>query len=518
MVDNETIKNPILKLEGLTKTFPGTVALDSVDFELLEGEVHALVGQNGAGKSTLVKILAGIYAQDKGEIRVAGRVIDHLTPKISYNLGLRFIHQELKLVPQFNAAENVVLGDPYPCFLGTRLINWSALNKRVAQLFRELSIDLNPRSSIQELTFAEKWLIAIARAFYSRGRILVLDEPTSSLTGKEVEILFDLIKKLRAKGTAVIYISHRLEEVFELTDRITVLRDGQKVGTYSAEAVDLSTLVKYMVGRETQKLYPSVVPMERKESPVLEIRRLTTEDGRLRGVSFDVRAGEVVGLGGLLGAGQTDIAHLLFGIERSHWTGSIALNGKPYRPHSTAHAIRNRLALVPEERHSQGLVLNMGIHENVILPSLSRFIIAPILPLLNHRKIRRITEDQIASLNIKATTFKQEVASLSGGTQQKVVLAKWLLREPRLFIMNDPTRGIDIATKAELYRLVRKLAASGSAILFISSDMEELAGVCDRVLVMYKGALAGELKGENLIAHKIMEYCYTGAAASQVTQ
>ena len=500
----------IVGLREITKTFPGTVALDQVDFELQVGEIHALVGQNGAGKSTLVKILAGIYPKDSGRIAFEGKSVEHLSPRLSHTLGMRFIHQELNLVPQFNVAENIVLGDPYPVRWKTHLIHWSSLNQRVLKLLEDLGISIDPRRSIQELTIAEQWIVAIARALYSRGKVLIMDEPTSSLSRKEVQDLFNLVRSLAVKGTSVIYISHRLEEVFELAERITVLKDGKKVGTYQVEELDLRGLVQQMVGGKPQELFPDFERRDREGKKVLEVRKLSTIDGRLNDVSFTVEEGEVVGLTGLLGAGQSDVAYLLFGVDRVGTQGTLLLDGKPYKPRSARRAIGCGLSLVPEERRSQGLVSEMRLWENIILPSLNRFVLDPISRLINYRKSRSETRRQMELLDIRATGPNQQVRYLSGGNQQKVVLAKWLLRSPRLLIMNDPTRGIDVAAKAEIYRLVRKLAAAGSAILFISSEVDELVGVCDRVLVMREGCLVAEFAGDELTAHKVMGTCYEG--------
>jgi len=504
------MEKQIVDLRGITKTFPGTVALDEVDFDLRVGEIHALVGQNGAGKSTLVKILAGIYPKDSGTIAFEGQPIEHLFPRLSHALGMRFIHQELNLVPQFNVAENIVLGDPYPVRWKTRLIHWASLNRRVLQLLEDLGISIDPRRSVQELTIAEQWMVAIARALYSRGKVLVMDEPTSSLSRKEVQDLFNLVRSLAAKSTSVVYISHRLEEVFELAERITVLKDGKKVATYQVEELDLRGLVQQMVGGKPQKLFPDFEPRTEERPKVLEVHQLSTIDGRLKDVSFTIGEGEVVGLTGLLGAGQSDVAHLLFGVERVGTQGTLLLDGKPYKPRSARRAIGCGLSLVPEERRSQGLVSEMRLWENIILPSLNRFVLDPISRLINYRKSRSETRRQMELLDIRATGPNQQVRYLSGGNQQKVVLAKWLLRNPRLLIMNDPTRGIDVAAKAEIYRLVRKLAAAGSAILFISSEVDELVGVCDRVLVMRKGRLVAEFTGGELTAHRVMETCCEG--------
>jgi len=498
-----------LEMKGITKVFPGTVACERIDFDLRGGEIHALVGQNGAGKSTLIRVLAGIYPRDAGEIFIEGKPVEHLTPWIAHALGMRFIHQELNLVPQFNVAENIALGDPYPLRFG-RLIDWRRLNRHVGGVLGELGISIDPRRSVQSLSVAEQWMIAIARALYSRGRILVMDEPTSSLAREDVQELFDLVRSLVAKGTSVIYISHRLEEVFELAQRVTVLRDGHKVTTTDVGAIDLSELVRLMVGGSPQKLYPTIEEDRPVGKPVLQVDRLSRVDGRLIDLSLQVHEREVVGLTGLLGAGHNEFADSLFGVGVRFASGQVLLNGNPYEPRGARDAITRGIGLVPAERRSQGLVGEMRIWENVILAHLRHFLIDPITQIVHRREANRETLDQMRALRIVAVGPDQEVRYLSGGNQQKVVLAKWLLRRPRLLVLNEPTRGIDVSAKAEIYGLVRRLADEGSGILFVSTEAEELAGVCDRVLVLRQGRLVAEIPRRELSAQRIMEACYGG--------
>jgi len=349
-----------LEMKGITKVFPGTVACEAIDFDLRAGEIHALVGQNGAGKSTLIRVLAGIYPRDAGEIFIEGEPVEHLTPWTAHDLGMRFIHQELNLVPQFNVAENIVLGDPYPFRFG-RLIDWRRLNRHVGSVLADLGISIDPRRSVQSLSVAEQWMVAIARALYSRGRVLVMDEPTSSLTREDVQELFDLVRSLVAKGTSVIYISHRLEEVFELAQRVTVLRDGHKVTTTDVDSIDLSELVRLMVGGSPQKLYPTIEEDRSVGKPVLQADELTSIDGRLVDLSLEVHEREVVGLTGLLGAGHNEFADSLFGVGAQFSSGQVLLDGKPYEPRGARDAIGRGIGLVPAERRSQGLIGEMRI-------------------------------------------------------------------------------------------------------------------------------------------------------------
>jgi len=468
-----------LEMKGITKVFPGTVACEAIDFDLRAGEIHALVGQNGAGKSTLIRVLAGIYPRDAGEIFIEGEPVEH-----AHDLGMRFIHQELNLVPQFNVAENIVLGDPYPFRFG-RLIDWRRLNRHVGSVLADLGISIDPRRSVQSLSVAEQWMVAIARALYSRGRVLVMDEPTSSLTREDVQELFDLVRSLVAKGTSVIYISHR-------------------------DSIDLSELVRLMVGGSPQKLYPTIEEDRSVGKPVLQADELTSVDGRLVDLSLEVHEREVVGLTGLLGAGHNEFADSLFGVGAQFSSGQVLLDGKPYEPRGARDAIGRGIGLVPAERRSQGLIGEMRIWENIILAHLRHFLIDPITQIIRHREANREALEQMRSLRIVAVGPEQEVRYLSGGNQQKVVLAKWLLRRPRLLVLNEPTRGIDVSAKAEIYGLVRRLADEGSGILFVSTEAEELAGVCDRVLILRQGRLVAEIPRRELSAQRIMEACYGG--------
>ena len=499
-----------IEMRGITKTFPGTIACEQIDFDLRHGEIHALVGQNGAGKSTLIKVLAGIHPRDSGDICIEGTPIDHLTPRMAHDLGMRFIHQELNLVPQFNVAENIVLGDPYPLRRATPLIAWRRLNRHVGEILENLGISINPRRSVQSLSIAEQWMVAIARALYSRGRVLVMDEPTSSLSREDVHDLFGLVRALAARGTSVIYISHRLEEIFELAERVTVLKDGRKVATADVDDLNLSELVRLMVGGRPQELYPAIEADRVLGDSILKVDDLTSADGRLANVSLQVREREVLGITGLLGAGHNELADLLFGVGGRPVGGQMLLDDRPYRPRTARLAIARGMGLVPAERRSQGVIGDMQLWENVILAHLRRFIIDPITGIVHRRRAERAAREQMQALQIVATGAEQEVQYLSGGNQQKVVLAKWLLGSPRLLIVSEPTRGIDVSAKAEIYGLVRRLADDGSGILFVSTEVEELAGVCDRVLVLRQGRQVADLSRCELSARRIMEACYGG--------
>ncbi len=503
-----------LEMRGITKTFPGTVACEGVDFDLRRGEIHALVGQNGAGKSTLIKVLAGIHARDAGDVIVDGQPVEHLTPRLAHDLGMRFIHQELNLISQFNVAENIVLGDPYPLRRPTRLISWKRLNQHVRAILEGLGISIDPRRSVQSLSIAEQWMVAIARALYSRGQLLVMDEPTSSLAREDVRELFKLVHSLAERGTSVIYISHRLEEVFELAERVTVIKDGRKVKTTDVSTLCLSELVRLMVGGRPQELYPTIEEKRVLGEVALDVSGLTSANGRLQDISFYVRDREVLGITGLLGAGHHELAEIIFGVE-SAVSGAITLDGRRYSPKNARRAIARGVGLVPAERRRQGIVGDMRLWENIILAHLNRFLLDPITRIVHHGRAKKEATGQMKALQIVATGPEQEVQYLSGGNQQKAVLAKWLLRKPRLLVLSEPTRGIDVLAKSEIYNLVRRLADEGSAILFISTEVEELAGVCDRVLVLRGGRISADLPQAELSAQQIMEACYGDRTAGE---
>ena len=485
----------VAELRGVAKSFGGVHALRGVDLALRPGEVHSLVGENGAGKSTLVRILGGVHEPDRGTVAIGGEEVRLHGPRDARARGIAVIHQEPALFPDLDVAENVFMGrQPLD---RSRGIDWKRMYREVGELMLQLGVSLDPRAPVQGLSVADQQLVEIAKALSMDARVVVMDEPTAALSSRETEELFRIIKELRQRGVAVLFISHRLEEVFALSDTVTVLRDGGHVITASAAELDTTALIRHMVGRELGELFPK----EEAEigAPVLEVRGLTRE-GVFRDVSFSLRRGEILGLAGLVGAGRSEVARAIFGIDPLD-AGEILRDGEPARIRTPHQAMKAGLAFVPEDRQHQGLVLEMAIADNATLPflrRLSRF------GLLDRRRERDVAGEFTRRLQVKSATLDQPVRALSGGNQQKVVLAKWLATHPKVLILDEPTRGIDIGTKAEVHRIISGLAAEGIAILLISSELPEILGMADRVLVMREGRLTGELSRDEADQESIM--------------
>ncbi len=491
----------ILRLQGISKTFPGVVALQEVDFSLRAGEVHALVGENGAGKSTLMKILSGAYRKDGGTITVAGRQVEIGSPQAAQTLGISTIYQEFNLVPALSVAENIFLGRlPGRSRLG--FLDRRRLREETSALLQKLGLDVPPETPVGALRVAQQQVVEIARALSTNARILIMDEPTAALTEAEVARLFAIIKDLRRDGVGIIYISHKLDEVFALADRITAFRDGRHVGTYPSGKIDRNGLIRLMVGREMTDLYPrrSVRPGE----VALELRHVNA--GMLKDISFTLRHGEVLGVAGLMGAGQALLARVIFGADPKQ-SGTIFVNRYPATITAPAGAIRRGIGLLTENRKEEGLVLGLSVAKNVVLASIdsvSRW------GVVHPRREQAVAQGYVDRLQIRTPGVNQQVRFLSGGNQQKVVLAKWLNTAPEIVILCEPTRGIDVGAKAEIYQLVNELAADGKAILFISSELPEILGLSDRVLVMREGGIAACLEKEEATAEKIMFYAIGG--------
>jgi rhamnose transport system ATP-binding protein len=473
---------PRAELRGISKQFGATQALTDVSLDLLPGEVHGLVGENGAGKSTLVKILAGIHQPDTGTILLDGEATQIHGPARSRALGIAVVHQEPRLFPDLTVAENVFIGHAPGRALA---IDWGQMRKDAKVIFDGLGVRMDVGAVVRGLSMADQQLIEIAKALSFDARVLILDEPTASLSAHEVERLFAIVRQMRDRGVSILFVSHRLEEVFDLCDRATVFRDGRYVITAATAELTTGDLVRHMVGRAVT-LFPKV------ESPIgevlLEVRHLTRGE-TFDDVSFSVRAGEIVGMAGLVGAGRTEVARVLFGIDRPE-RGEILLGGKPVTFDSPSAAMRAGIAYVPEDRHQDGLVLDFSIASNVTLPILPR-----LFPGLFMRgSVERVTARRyVDQLQIRTTGVDQEVAALSGGNQQKVVLGKWLASEPRILILDEPTRGIDIGAKVEVHRIISELAASGLGIILISSDLPEVLAMSDRILVMHEGVVTAEI-------------------------
>ncbi|WP_245997112.1 sugar ABC transporter ATP-binding protein [Streptomyces armeniacus] len=483
---------PLLAMRDIAKSFPGVRALKGVRLTVHAGEVVALLGENGAGKSTLMNILAGVHADYEGVIECDGKPVQIHSPKAAQAHGIGMIHQELNLVPELTAAENIFLGREPRTVRGT--VDRKAMDRRAAELLARLGLEVPPRRPVKHCRIAEQQLIEVAKALNLNVRLLVMDEPTSALADAEVRRLFDVIRDLTADGVGVVYISHRLEELEEIADTVTVLRDGEFVGERSMTGTDRAELVRLMVGRSLGELYPRG-SAQRSDGPVrLEATGLSCapEGGSaLHGIDVTVRAGEIVGLAGLMGAGRTEVLQALFGAYgAARVRGTITLDGKPYRPRSPGHALRNGMALVAEDRKAQSLVLANTVRFNTSLASLAQY--RRPWRTVDRRRERAAVAEQVGNLKVKTPSLNAIVGKLSGGNQQKVVLAKCLLTKPSLLLMDEPTRGIDVGAKAEIHALMDELARQGTGILAVSSELPELIGMCDRVLVLCEGRLTGE--------------------------
>jgi len=487
----------ILSFENITKLFPGVRALDNVSMHFRKGEIHAIVGENGAGKSTLIKILAGAYQPTEGTIHVLGKTYSahsHYTPHESLALGISVIYQEFNLIPYLSVTENIFYGRE-----ATKggFIDRKQMAGETRRLCQEMGIKLNPRTKVKDLSVAYQQIVEIVKALSRDVHIVVMDEPTAPLTNKEIDSLFQLVRRMKARGVTVLYISHRLEEVFEICDRVSVMRDGKYITTRDTRDVTIKELIGFMIGRELSQDYPQAAGKGSKV--VLAVDGLTTD--RIENVSFALYEGEILGLGGLVGSGRTETARAIFGADRLK-SGEVMVLGKTRRISSPADAIRYGIGLLPEDRKSQGLVIGMQVKENVtygILRALSRF------GLVSSAAQKRISLELKDSLNIKTPKITQITRNLSGGNQQKVVLAKWLATKCDILVFDEPTRGIDVGTKQEIYSLMRELTRQGKSIIMISSEMLELIGMSDRIVIMHEGRVNGILSKEDFSQERILE-------------
>jgi len=493
---------PSVELRGISKHFAATAALTDVSMDLRAGEIHGLVGENGAGKSTLVKILAGVHQPDSGTILLDGETTQIHGPAHSRSLGIAVVHQEPRLFPDLTVAENVFIGHAPSGRLGT--IDWGGTRRAAEALFGELDVQVDVGAPVRGLSMADQQLIEIAKSLSLDARVLILDEPTASLSAHEVERLFTIVRRLRDRGVSVLFVSHRLDEVFDLCDRATVFRDGRHVVTTATSELTTAELVRHMVGR-TVSLFPKV------ETPMgdilLEVRDLA-KVGVFRDVGFSVRAGEIVGFAGLVGAGRTEVARVLFGIDQRDG-GEIWLGGTQVNFANPSAAMHAGIAYLPEDRHQEGLVLGFSIAQNVTLPILPRLF--PRL-LIRSSAERKVADEHTERLNVRMTGVDQLVESLSGGNQQKVVLAKWLASGPRVLILDEPTRGIDIGAKVEVHRIISELAASGLGIILISSDLPEVLAMSDRILVLHEGRVTADIPRDRATQERVM-FAATGSVA-----
>ena len=471
-----------LRMTNISKSFAGVHALRNVQFALHGGEVHALLGENGAGKSTLVKVITGVHQPDTGQIYLDGRPIAVADPREATALGIAAIYQELSIFPDLDIAENIFIGRQ-PART-SRLLDWPKLYREADRLLESLGVHLDLKTKARYLSVAQQQMVEIARALSVNARILIMDEPTSALTLNEVADLFQIVRRLRENGTAILFISHRLEELFEIADRVTVLRDGAYVETRPMQDVTQDELIRLMVGRTVSELFPKVAATP--GEVVLRVKNLARK-GAFQDVSFELHRGEILGMAGLVGAGRTEVSQALFGVVPAD-DGTIEIDGRPVHITSASQAMQYGLALVPEDRQHHGLVLPMDITDNITLPILTRFARRGWLAA---RGARQAAHEAATQMEVKATTVWQKARELSGGNQQKVVLAKWLATQPRILILDEPTRGIDIGTKAAVHKLMSDLAAQGIAILMISSELPEVLGMSDRILVMHEGRVTG---------------------------
>ena len=482
----EAVGDLLVEMDGISKDFPGVHALRDCRFDLRRGEVHALVGENGAGKSTLMKILAGVYRMDSGRTRVKGIDVDITTPRAAQQLGISIIHQELSLMPNLTAAQNIFIGRE-PRGVLPFLLDDRALNRNARALFDQLHLKLDPQTKVANLAVAQQQMIEIAKALSHQAEVVIMDEPTAALTETEIDELFRIIRKLRETGVGVVHISHRLEELKRISDRVTVMRDGQYIATVDTVDASIEQIIRMMVGRTIFEEAPEIHATD--PDVVLDVRDLNR--GRaVRHVSFDLHRGEILGFAGLVGAGRTEVARAVFGADRAD-SAEIRVNGRPAYIKSPGDAVRRGIGYLSEDRKRYGLALSMDVETNIVLATFRKFLHA--FGRVDAGRTRSTALQRVERLAIKTPSIRQKVRNLSGGNQQKVVLARWLARNPALLILDEPTRGVDVGAKSEIYAIIHELAATGIAILMVSSELPEVIGMSDRVIVMRRGMVAGEL-------------------------
>lgn len=488
--------NIALELNKISKKYPGVQALDDLSLIFRKGEVHALLGENGAGKSTLIKICTGAIRPSSGTIRMNGQEFPYMTPQLSEQNGVAVVYQELNLVNELSVAENIYLGQKPS---GNNFFSRKIVEQKADELLKELGMDVAATSKIKELSPGYQQLVEIAKALSMDAKILILDEPSAALTDVEVQKLFETVLKMKAMGHTVIYISHRLDEIFQIADRVTVLRDGCKIKTMDVKDTNKDMLISLMVGRKMTEVYPKY-DGKCKDEVVLELKAVCGNG--LKDISFKVKKGEILGLGGLVGAGRTELAKMLFGAARKD-SGEIIVHGEAVEIHSPAEAICHGIALVPEDRKQQGLILKMSIEKNISLASLKKMSRGLVI---NKRTEKNTASEYAQKLKMKAASLGFDADTLSGGNQQKIVLAKWLATEPDIIILDEPTRGVDVGAKYEIYLLMHEMLRAGKTLIMISSEMEELINMSDRILVLSEGRLTGELKKAEFDQETILKY------------
>lgn len=492
---------PLLEMKGITKRFPGVLALNAVDFTVMPGEVHALVGENGAGKSTLMKILGGAYTADSGEIWLNGKRHFLHTPKDAIDHGINVVHQELILAPHLSAAENILMGR-YP-LRNSLMVDWNKLRQTAQEVVDGLGVTINVSKPIRSLTIAQQQIIEIARALQRKSFILVLDEPSAVLGKRDIEMLYSVIRRLKSQGISVVYISHRLEEIFLISDRVTVLKDGSLVGTRQTSELDSSQLLQMMIGRQIENMFNWV---DRKLGEVALRIEGFSRKGVFENISFEVRNGEILGIAGLVGSGRTEVVRAIAGADRPDH-GLLYINKNPVRIRSPRQALTYGIGLLPEDRKTQGLFLNRSLGENISISSLKDYLE---FIYLNLAKERKAIFQYIKALDIRATGPNQLAANLSGGNKQKAIIARWLGAKSKILIFDEPTRGIDVGAKMEIYHLMDKLASAGVAIIMVSSEILEVLGMSDTILVMWRGKSAGYFSRADATEEKVLEAALLG--------
>ena len=496
----------ILRMQGIRKTFPGVVALDNVNLDVRSGTVHSLMGENGAGKSTLMKCLIGMYTPDEGTVELAGDIVRFKDTKDGLEHGISMIHQELSPVPEMMVAENIWLGREPRGRLG--LLSPAAMFRKTRELFDEWKINIDPKARMKDLTVSKQQMVEIAKAISYDAKIIIMDEPTSAIPEREVAHLHGMIKRLTDFGVAIIYITHKMDEVFRISDDITVFRDGKHVGSYPAKELDRDKLIKLMVGRELTDLFPK----EEAEigDVVLSVQGLT-RGSVVKDVSFELHRGEILGLAGLMGAGRTEVLETIFGIEKAD-SGEVVLNGKTLRIKQPSDAIRAGMALLTEDRKLNGIMGVLSVRDNITAAALPRYSPRGVLRV---GEMRKDSEDQREKLRIKTPSLSQLIKNLSGGNQQKALISRWLLTVPDVLMIDEPTRGIDVGAKSEIHRLMSMLAQEGQAIIMVSSELPEVLGMSDRILVMHEGRISGELSREEANQESVMHLATDEVAASE---
>lgn len=490
----------IVSMENICKTFPGVKALDHVNFELRSGEVMALLGENGAGKSTLMKVLSGVYTRDEGSLKIFGKEYGDLTPKQAQEVGVAIIHQELNMCRHLSVAENMFLGREIK---GRFALNNAKMEQEAKRILDDLKIDIDPKETVGELPVSKQQMVEIAKALSINAKILIMDEPTSSLTAREIEDLFRIIKKLKSEGKGIVYISHRLEELQHIVDRVTIMRDGQYITSMNFGDVNMEQIISYMVGREIKEKFPRVEC--KKGRKVFEVKNLNA--GRMvRDINFSVYEGEIVGFAGLMGAGRTETTRAIFGVDPKE-SGELYVDDRKIEVKCPMDAIRNGVVLAPEDRKKDGLCTKLSIRHNLTLPNLD--IVCNKLGVVDSKKEEALCEKAVVDLKIKTPNVDVDSGNLSGGNQQKVVVGKWLARNSRVVIFDEPTRGIDVGAKVEIYNLMNELKKQGIAVMFVSSEMPEVMGIADRIIVMCDGRITGEVMARETTQNEILTLATT---------